>query len=240
MSTSTTNAEAAGISGADRSSMRVSTAFSDESETAGDAKYPEPTVTPIQTPRINRNSDTPSTDTNYTSNDTSGISYEAPLAIAGLLHKSSSTSSSSPYSDIDHHHWYHQLHFELNMQTNNMAVLTYNVVVAKIFKKPKPTQMVQDQRRNQYHINRVFDETMLKGGSRKSVAHSSMSSGELLQNLEHSYDYSKSNDNSGNSEDTNQNQTKSTTAQQLNNQLRFMNLSLKMRKTATNAVTTTN
>ena len=40
MSTSTTNAEAAGISGADRSSMRVSTAFSDESETAGDAKYP--------------------------------------------------------------------------------------------------------------------------------------------------------------------------------------------------------
>ena len=56
---------------------------------------------------------------------------------------------------------------------------------------------------------------MLKGGSRKSVAHSSMSSGELLQNLEHSYDYSKSNDNSGNSEDTNQNQTKSTTAQQI-------------------------
>ena len=214
MSTSTTNAEAAGISGADRSSMRVSTAFSDESETAGDAKYPEPTVTPIQTPRINRNSDTPSTDTNYTSNDTSGISYEAPLAIAGLLHKSSSTSSSSPYSG----HRSSSLvpsNFELNMQTNNMAVLTYNVVVAKIFKKPKPTQMVQDQRRNQYHINRVFDETMLKGGSRKSVAHSSMSSGELLQNLEHSYDYSKSNDNSGNSEDTNQNQTKSTTAQQI-------------------------
>ena len=162
MSTSTTNAEAAGISGADRSSMRVSTAFSDESETAGDAKYPEPTVTPIQTPRINRNSDTPSTDTNYTSNDTSGISYEAPLAIAGLLHKSSSTSSSSPILDIDHHHWYHQLHFELNMQTNNMAVLTQRSGGENL----QETKTDADGTRSTGGTNTTstgfFDETMLK------------------------------------------------------------------------------
>ncbi|KGU36166.1 hypothetical protein W5O_00579 [Candida albicans Ca6] len=216
MSTSTTNAEAAGISGADRSSMRVSTAFSDESETAGDAKYPEPTVTPIQTPRINRNSDTPSTDTNYTSNDTSGISYEAPLAIAGSLHKSSSTSSSSPNSGhrssssvpstpLRTQHA-NQQHGSSNLQRSGGENL-------------QETKTDADGTRSTGGTNTTstgfFDETMLKGGSRKSVAHSSMSSGELLQNLEHSYDYSKSNDNSGNSDDTNQNQTKATTAQQI-------------------------
>ena len=67
-----------------------------------------------------------------------------------------------------------------------------------------------------------------------------MSSGELLQNLEHSYDYSKSNDNSGNSEDTNQNQTKSTTAQQIKQSTPIHEFVIKDAKTATNAVTTTN
>ena len=213
MSTSTTNAEAAGISGADRSSMRVSTAFSDESE-IGDVKYPEPTVTPTQTPRINRNSETPSTDTNYTSNDTSGISYEAPLAIAGLLQKSSSNSSSSPNSG--HRSSSLVPSTPLRTQYTNQQQGGSNLQRGANLQEFRIDADVSRSTGTNTTSTGFYDETMLKS-SRKSIAHSSMSSGELLQNLEHSYDYSKSNDNSGNSEDNNNNnnnQIKSPSQQQ--------------------------
>lgn len=201
ISTSTTFAEAAAVAAVasgtasagsnptNRSSLRASIAFSDESDF--EAKYPEPTITPSQTPRVTRDSDSsPSSGkTNSVSNNNSSISYEVPAAIAGLLPRSSSGSS---------------------IQSSRRPTLSQQLT---------PTKQLQSRLQEQQHFaddsdktrttttggdltsTGMFNETMIKEMRHRSLAHSSMSSGELLQNLEQSYDYSKSQDNSGNSED---------------------------------------
>ncbi|RCK56622.1 hypothetical protein Cantr_05441 [Candida viswanathii] len=210
ISTSTTFAEAAAAAAAvavgggtasaspnpaNRSSLRASIAFSDESEF--EVKYPEPTITPSQTPRVNRDSDSPpfgggggGPPTNSTSNTTSSISYDVPTAIAGLLPRSSSGSSSLQSSGRRP-----PLSQQLTPTKQKQSRLQEEQYVEEL-DKSRTTGVGGDTT-----STGMFNETMIKEMHHRSLAQSSMSSGELLQNLEHSYDYSKSQDNSGNSDD---------------------------------------
>ncbi|KAL6453478.1 hypothetical protein SBY92_005049 [Candida maltosa Xu316] len=206
ISTSTTNAEAAAAGNVNRSSLRESVLFSDESEV--EIKYPEPTVTPFQTPRVprERHSDSsPSTDnTNSTSNNNSSVSYEVPVAIAGMIPRSSSGSSVHS-SRVPHHQQQRSLSSQVSTPTKSQSKLQEQtdetVLVGTSAVRTSAIETVANKTTST--TSDMYNETMLKDVKHASLAaRSSMSSGELLQNLEQSYDYSKSNENSGNSDDT--------------------------------------
>ncbi|KAI5953414.1 hypothetical protein KGF54_002786 [Candida jiufengensis] len=137
-----------------RSSLRGSLAFSDDSENdnnnSSGQRLPDPNITPLATPKANffneRNTSSPENNTN-----TSNISNETPIALAGLMQYSSSENSKNK---------------RLSSKSQLDETLLNNKTTVHTF---------------------TFDETMLEP-KHQSMARSSMSSGELLRNLENSYE----------------------------------------------------
>ncbi|CAD1810053.1 putative integral membrane protein [Candida parapsilosis] len=181
--TTTTNAET------NRSSLRASITLSDDSEVDDGAKskYPEPTITPLATPRVNYSDNRHSSSTEYTNRSSINDS-----AIAGSL---PNTSSSGGGGGSGGRHSSPQVH---------PSVLRHSLADDSISISGDEYHFDEETIANKTNVlnfsnTHTFDETMLKSEDTKhsSVARSSMSSGELLRNLVgSSYDQTRSSDNS--------------------------------------------
>ncbi|KAI5969119.1 hypothetical protein CANMA_001786 [Candida margitis] len=179
MSTATTTSNAE----TNRSSLRASVMFSDDSEIeeSGKHKYPDPTVTPLATPRVNYSDNRHSSSTEYTNRSSLNDS-----AIAGSLQNTSSSSGrhQSPHLPP--------------------SVLRQSQASDSISLGGDEYHFDEETLANKTNVLNIsnthtFDETMLKSEDTKhsSVTRSSMSSGELLRNLVgSSYDQTRSSDNS--------------------------------------------
>ncbi|CAI5757813.1 unnamed protein product [Candida verbasci] len=131
-----------------RNSLRASVAFSDDSETTNQGTptqptYPDPTITPLATPRKTFNETPSSHNTNRTSN--SSEQRQSFSIIAGSLQE--------------------------------------ETMINPTFDNHTPTET---------STSHMFTETMLKDSKHQSAVRSSISSGELLQNLESFYDHTRS------------------------------------------------
>lgn len=171
-----------------RSSLRASITLSDDSEIedAAKSKYPDPTVTPMATPRVNYSDNRHSSSTEYTNRSSINDS-----AIAGLL---PNTSSSGGGGSGSRHH----------TPQGQPSVLRHSHADDSISLEGDDYHFDEETIANKTNVlnfsnTHTFDETMLKSEDTKhsSVARSSMSSGELLRNLVgSSYDHTRSSDNS--------------------------------------------
>ncbi|KAI5954768.1 hypothetical protein KGF57_003791 [Candida theae] len=171
-----------------RSSLRASVALSDDSETndSGRASFPDPTVTPLATPRVNYRDSKHSSSSNRSSINDS--------AIAGSLPNTSSSGGGGGGGNVGGRSHLIQPsvppRHSLADDSISLDGDEYHLDEETINSKTKVSNVT-----NSY----VFDETMLKSDDTKhsSMARSSMSSGELLRNLVgSSYDQTRSSDNS--------------------------------------------
>ncbi|KAG5421898.1 hypothetical protein I9W82_000991 [Candida metapsilosis] len=171
-----------------RSSLRASIAASDDSEAddSSRSKYPDPTITPLATPRVHYAGNRNSSSTDYTNRSSINDS-----AIAGSLPNTSSSGGGSGGSRQQQVHP-PMLRHSLADDSISLGGDEYNL-------EEEETIDSRTKALNFSNTTHMFDETMLKSEDTKhsSMAHSSMSSGELLKNLVGgSYDHTRSSDNS--------------------------------------------
>ncbi|KAI5960376.1 uncharacterized protein KGF55_004668 [Candida pseudojiufengensis] len=163
------------------SSLRASMAFSDDSDSfnnnnnnSSGQRLPDPTITPLATPRGKYNFGTNSGGEsdkiiNSSSSDpanSSSISNDTPIMITGLKRNSSLASET---------------------KNNRLSSKSQIIDETMINKSNNPNNVTS----NTVHTF-TFDETILKSKHTSMGARSSMSSGELLRNLENSYEITKS------------------------------------------------
>ncbi|KAI3407042.2 hypothetical protein KGF56_000130 [Candida oxycetoniae] len=173
-----------------RASFRASITFSDDSENdSGHGKYPDPTITPLHTPRVTQSH-------NSHINVSSSTDYTQHESIFDTI---GTTAGSVPNFQYDNKQ--NETH-PLSSQKQQQSLYTRleEQQMEEIMEQAMEETMadLNDETGFVKSIATFDDETMLKNdGDQKheSVARSSMSSGELLRNLEGSYNQSRSSTN---------------------------------------------